>query len=496
MKKLNMIRFRLSPFGLMIVVGLLLITTGCKKWAEVPAPINSLNVGNVYTNDAAAIGVLTGVYAKMSYNNNGDQFDFEINGLSNIALSVLPGLSADELTLYSGTAFHTPYYINDLTSSDAKSFWTAIYPVVFVCNDAIEGLEKSSGLTPAVKQQLQGEAKFMRAFCYFYLVNLYGDVPLALSTDYKVNGLLARAPKAQVYGQIIADLKEAVLLLSDDYVDGSLTKTSSERIRPNKWAATALLARAYLYAGDFVNTEAAATELINNTADYELVPLNDVFLANSREAIWQLQPVGNDIYANTAEGRLFILPETGPDDFQHRYYLNSKLMEVFESGDERKALWTENVTVGADTYNYAYKYKVADLPVPTTEYMMVLRLGEQYLIRAEARAQQGNISGAVDDLNVLRTRARGSNSGDLPALSSTLLPQQALDAVAKERRVELFTEWGHRWLDLKRTARVDEVMNVETPLKGGNWNTNWQFYPIPIQEIQRDQKLKQNPGYN
>lgn len=496
MKQINFIKLKLGSCSLIIVIVFLLITPGCKKWAEVPAPVNSLNISNVYTNDAAAIGVLTGIYAKMSNNNVGQFDELEINGLSNIALTVLQGLSADELTLYSGTEFHTSYYANDLTSTDPNSFWVAIYPVVFVCNAAIEGLEKSSGLTLAVKQQLQGEAKFMRAFCYFYLVNLYGDVPLALSTDYKVNRLLARMSKEQVYHQIIADLKEAVSLLSDDYVDGSLTKTSNERVRPNKWAATALLARAYLYAGDFAKAEAAASEIISNLGMYEILPLNDVFLANSREAIWQLQPVGTDIYANTAEGRLFILPEAGPDDYQHRYYLNSKLMDAFESGDERKALWTGNVTVGTANYNYAYKYKVAHEPVSTTEYMMVLRLGEQYLIRAEARTRQGNISGAVEDLNVLRTRARGSNVGDLPALSATLSPQQALDAVAKERRVELFTEWGHRWLDLKRTGRVDEVMSVETPLKGGNWNSNWQLYPIPLQEIQRDPNLRQNPGYN
>jgi hypothetical protein len=123
---------------------------------------------------------------------------------------------------------------------------------------------------------------------------------------------------------------------------------------------------------------------------------------------------------------------------------------------------------------------------------MVLRLGEQYLIRAEARAQQGKVTGAgsaEEDLDAIRTRA-----GLSPTTAST--QAQMLDAILQERRVELFAEWGHRWLDLKRTNTIDQVMSVVAPSKGGVWESYKALYPIPFNELLLNPKLKpQNPGY-
>jgi hypothetical protein len=123
-----------------------------------------------------------------------------------------------------------------------------------------------------------------------------------------------------------------------------------------------------------------------------------------------------------------------------------------------------------------------------TEYTVVLRLAEQYLIRAEARAQQGNLLDAQADLNIIRSRAglsdRSINNVDL-----------LLTAIMHERQVELFSEWGHRWLDLKRTNTVNAVMSVITPQKGGTWSSNWAWFPIPQSEIRTNVKLKQNLGY-
>ena len=116
---------------------------------------------------------------------------------------------------------------------------------------------------------------------------------------------------------------------------------------------------------------------------------------------------------------------------------------------------------------------------------MILRLGEQYLIRAEARAQQGNVSGAWQDLNTIRMRA------DLgPSAQPDILA-----AIGHERQIELFTEMGQRWLDLKRTGQVNAVMEVATPLKGGSWNSYQQLYPVAQGDIQDDPQLTQNVGY-
>jgi hypothetical protein len=120
-----------------------------------------------------------------------------------------------------------------------------------------------------------------------------------------------------------------------------------------------------------------------------------------------------------------------------------------------------------------------------TEYLMVLRLAEQFLIRAEARAHQKNLADAISDLNIIRHRA------GLPDLSSSLVQADVLAAVEKEKRIEFFAEFGHRWFDLKRTGRVDAVLAPIKPL----WTSTAAFYPLPFSELQKDPNLTQNPGY-
>ena len=116
---------------------------------------------------------------------------------------------------------------------------------------------------------------------------------------------------------------------------------------------------------------------------------------------------------------------------------------------------------------------------------MVLRLAEQYLIRAEARAQQNNISGAQSDVNVIRNRAGLANT--TATTQGTLL-----SAIEHERQIELFAEWGHRWMDLKRTNRADAILG---PLKSSNWQSSDVLFPIPLTQIQNDPNFTQNSGY-
>jgi hypothetical protein len=482
---------KIKYFGSQVFVGgviimMLSLTTSCKKFIEVDFPVTSSNGNVVYNTDAQAIGVLTSIYSKISMSN--------LSNANLLGISLFAGLSADELNLFDlNNNTLRPYYSNDLNKqSQDVNFWSQIYPIVFIANSAIEGLNAATALTPSVKQQLLGEAKFIRAFCYFQLVNLYGDVPLALSTDVKVNSSLTRANKNVVYQQIITDLKDAQSLLNSNYVDGSLQNYSSspEKVRPTKSAATALLARTYLYTGLWSNAEAEATTVINNTS-YSLDTLNGVFLKNSKEAIWQLQPVLDGVYSNTQEGAYFVLPPSGPA-FNFPVYLSNTIVNSFEMNDRRRTKWIDSVTVsigGVQTkFYYPGKYKIGQVIKPVTEYSMVLRLAEQYLIRAEARTQQDNLNDALTDLNIIRTRA------GLPSLTiSNKANLQA--AIAQERKVELFTEWGHRWFDLKRTGTVDVLMNLVTPTKGGTWVTTDQLYPIPQSELDKAPGLEQNLGY-
>ena len=112
-------------------------------------------------------------------------------------------------------------------------------------------------------------------------------------------------------------------------------------------------------------------------------------------------------------------------------------------------------------------------------------MAEQYLIRSEARIQQGNLAGGIQDLNTIRNRA-GLSNFNLTDKNSLLT------AVLHERQVELFTEWGHRWFDLKRTNNATNVLNA---VKGAGWQPFDTLYPVPQVEIQNNGRIVQNAGY-
>lgn len=451
--------------------------SSCKKLVEVNSPTTSINAKNIYTNDQTASAILTGIYTQLSASN------LVSTDLTSIGFTT--GLSGDELTLYDGYADNRllAYYQNRLTAN-GSDFWGDIYKKIYILNAAIEGLSSASSLTPSVKTQLLGEAKFTRAFCYFYLVNLYGDVPLILRTDYSQNRIMPRTSIELVWRQIITDLIDAKSLLSSDYLDGTILNKTPERVRPTKWSAIALLARSYLYTSDWKNAEIQASEIIN-AGNYSLDSLHNVFLRNSNEAIWQLQPVNAG--SNTEDAKIYVIPATGLSG-STPVYLSRQIMSSFEYNDQRKKIWVDTASSSGIIYYFAYKYKIATLNQPVTEYNTVLRLGEQFLIRAEARAQQINFAGARSDLNEIRKRA-GLKALDLNEKTSLL------QAIYHEGQVELFAEWGHRWLDLKRTKLINAVMTEVTRKKGGSWDANWQLYPIPSFDILYDGNLTQNTGY-
>jgi hypothetical protein len=463
---------------IMVIALICTSQTGCKKLLDIEPPATSLTTLSAFNDDYTATAVMTGHYSS----------DAGILLLTSGATSLL----SDELSLLPGYSLE-PYVecYNNQLHAQLSLFWP--YRALYGCNSVIENINLSTGLSLSVKKQLLGEAKFMRSCYFFYLVNLFGDIPMPLSTDIKVNALLSRTTKDVVYRQIIADLKESSSLLSTEYLNGGLKPyiTNVERVRPTRWAALALLARTYLYAGDYANAEITASELINHNALFSLTALNDVFKANSREAIWQLQGVLANM--NTNDGNLFILNSTGPDEYKP-VYLSETFLKAFEAGDARKTdgNWVNSVTVLGTAYYYAFKYKLQFPSDPGQEYAMLFRLGEQYLIRAEARAKLGNVSGARDDLFAIRRRA-GLADGTLTANDQASL----LTAVMHERQVELFTEMGHRWLDLKRTGTIDAVMSIEAPKKGPGitWESTDALFPLPFNDLQRDKNLTQNPGY-
>jgi hypothetical protein len=477
----------------------LFFLTSCRKFVDIDPPITSVSTESAFKDDETGTAVITGLYSRLFA-------EFTKPGLS--GLSYYTELSADNLILANPSGFVnlSSYYQNTYepryTAVGGASYWTNTYSLLFTINSSIESLSGNKEMSMAVSKRLLGEAYFLRAFCYFYLTNIYGDVPLVLISNRIVSATLKRSPASDVYTQILADLSKAEGLLNSDYVGADVTQTTTERLRPNLFAVYALQARTYLYQKNYPAAEAAATKVISQTTEYSLGPLQGVFLANSSETIWALQSITAGI--NTREGAIYVLPKGGPDR-NHPVYASTSLMNSFEPGDDRENKWTDSVsvTVGTKTtvYHYPAKYKVTTIAGSTTlsEYEIVFRLAEQYLIRAEARNEQSNTTGTIDDLNALRTRSRAEISTDipdpLPDLTSSLTQVELRTKIMHERQVELFTEWSHRWFDLKRTNTIDAVMAPATALKGGIWASYKALYPVPLADILLDPALTQNPGY-
>ena len=447
----------------------LTMSISCEEFVEIEVPETEIVAETVFQSDGTATAALVNLYTEMHATSN-----FASGGSSSISL--LQGLSADELTLVSvGTELESFFFNNVIpTSPEVASIWSACYNIIFGANAIMEGLANSSSrVSMEVSTQLEGEARFIRAFCHFYLVNLFGEVPYVATTDYRINSIVSRTSVTEVYQQIIDDLIEAKELLTDDY-------PSDGRVRPNKGVATALLARVYLYTEDWANAEIQSTEVIKNTSLYGLTDLDLVFLINSNETIWQLFP--EEGRNNGFDGSTFIVV-----DAPSIAVLSDYLFNAFENGDARKDNWVGSVTTESNTYIFPFKYKSQDND-PESEYSMVFRLAEQYLIRAEARAQQNRLTEAIVDLDMIRQRAK------LPLISITnpsMSQSDLLQAIEQERRVELFTEWGHRWFDLKRTGHIDAVLStVKT-----SWEPTDILLPLPQNEIEINQNITQNPGY-
>lgn len=465
--------------------------SACKKFVEIDPPGNELVQETVFNNDASAISAIANVYSTLRASG------FASGGIYSI--SYLSGLSADEFSFYNTSdAAALGFYQNNILPTNfplQDGLWTTPYSVIYKVNAILEGIKTSNGLTAVTKTRLEGEAKFIRAFCNFYLVNLFSDVPLVLTTDYKTNSIITRTKAEQVYGQIIEDLKAAILLLDNNYLNADNVTTGVQRDRVNKFAAIALLSRVYLYKQDWQNAEILSSLVIDNNSMYDLLPLTSVFLKNSKEAIWQLSSDAK----NTDEALNFILNASTP-----KLSLRGDLISKFETNDQRKEKWIGKVTQGSATFYYPNKYTNVSGPL-ITEFSMVLRLAEQYLIRAEARINlPGKIVAGISDLNLLRQRASLPAPNNLVPWLTTLTKDEALAALEKEKFLELFSEWGHRWLDIKRWPskiapgdnsihRADDILN---PIKNG-WKKEWKLYPIPQIQIQNDPAManQQNPGY-
>lgn len=447
---------------------LLCLASSCDNFVDVEQPNSQLTGEAVFENNTTATAAMKDIYAKM-------RDDGLLTGKS-VGLSNLLGQYTDELVCYqTGITTAEPFYNNAVTATNGyvQQLWNSTYNQIYAANAVIEGVTASTGITAPQKNQLIGEALFVRALLHSYLAGVYGGCPYITTTDYEQNSTVHRLTTMAVYSQCIADLEQAVTLLPENYI-------SSERVRPNQYVARALLARLYLYTGQWAQASNEASAVLNQTAMYVWEPdLDKVFLKECTSTIWQFSAGGG--YANAQEGALFVFNAGPPPTVA----LSPTLYNSFAVGDQRKNHWIRSITDGTTTWYQPYKYQQDNSSTTTTSYSVILRLAEQYLIRAEARAMQGDLINAKQDLDFVRTNAGLSAT---TAFAATDL----VAAVMVERRFEFFTELGMRFFDLQRTGALDATL---TPVKPG-WNTTDGLWPVPQSELLINPNLApQNGGY-
>lgn len=453
----------LKPVLAFIAIILGLFITSCEDFVEVELPTSQLNAKDVFINSVSAKAALNTIYAEM-----------RDNGILG-ELSSRMGVYSDELDHYGSANSDLDFFHkNTLTQSTPTitKWWNDAYYQIYCANDIIKRVEMSQTLSDEDKNQFKGEALFVRALLHLYLTQLYGDIPYITTTNYEVNSKIHKTSQADVLYNLTEDLELASNILNDAY-------TTNNRTHPNKSAAMALLARVYLYNGKWKQADNASTYVINQD---DLYPWSDdlasIFLKESKTTIWQWSQ-GLD-GSNTRDGSEYYFNGAPPPSLA----LTSKFMGSFNSSDLRLDYWIREVSDSENSWYHAYKYKQNLDTDITMELTIVLRIAEQYLIRSEARAQLGNLEGADSDLNKIRKRA------GLPSIQS-INKANLLTLILQERRHELFTEFGHRFFDLKRFGQLDEVLDFKP-----GWNNTNMLFPLPEEELLINPNIEpQNPGY-
>jgi len=453
-----------------IIKGLLLISiliqaASCKKYLET-TPIGAVSDEAPVSDKASVETALRGVYRQLASSG--------YYGETYVTLGYFP--SGDIKNLTTGGAANL---VNVNFRADDVNFntaWNAIYNTINRANHVIAktAAVQDPALTQELKDKYIGEAKFIRALAYFDLARAWGGVQIILEPTSSLidRPAVQRSSVEQTYEQVLKDLEDAEQLLPDEL----------NRIRATRRTVWALRARLHRYRQEWALAEQYATKLIELSTDYNLVKPYGAWFKNNvvatPESIFELE------YSAINPSAIRAQMQHPTNGGTYRYAPNDRFVQLLndslESGG-RKAL-IGSVTQGGTTIWFGNLY----YRLPATDPAYIFRIAEMYLIRAEARAHLNNVEGSLADLNEIRKRA------EVPELNLSTT-EELLLAIENERRVEFAFE-AHRWFDLARTGRAEAVLEALDP------NTKVEPYelrfPVPVTQIQLDNNLTQNEGYN
>lgn len=377
-----------------------------------------------------------------------------------------------------------------------RDTWRETYTALQRINDVLENvpnIEDPNLDRDGRRGQYIGEAYFLRAYCHFFLTRIFDRVPLSTKVTKSVEDVDVDLPCAEpkdIFDLIILDLEEAIARLPEEHSNEIFT-----RGRATKGAAQALLSKVYLWRGhkafgggnaDFSKSAELANEVINSPL-YNLVPgtnYSSIFSAGAQatsETIWEQIYDNDQINGNGLQDEFQPVPVG-----QVRNVPTQKLLDAFDArlGDLRKAITIKDVPNPDENNNEPYytgKHEQIELDDPN---VVILRLADIILVRAEALNEQGQTGEAIILLDEIRQRA-----GLDPTAAAS--QDEVRDAILEERFVELAFE-GKRWYDLRRHDRV--VQEVDA-ISAENNNLRHVLWPIPVDDRLRNPNLCQNPGY-
>jgi hypothetical protein len=480
----------------------LVLLSGCREEFLDRNPRGQLTFDTFFQNEEQAVQAVNAVYAKFR--------TWELSAFPWLGLTDIISDDADK-----GSTPNDALYMLDLdeftfdpTNPAFAAAWSGHYQTIFRANLAIENLP-SVDMDAALRDRLAAEARFLRALCYFRLVQWFGDVPL-LTQPLAADAYFTqeRSPVDAVYAQIEADLRAALDALPEKsaYADKDLG-------RATKGAARGILAKVLMTRQDF----AAAAEqclAIIQSGEYALLPrYADNFLPvgeNGSESVFEIGAVAvqSAVAGPGATPYNMVQGVRGVPNLGWGFNRPSDdLVAAYEAGDPRRQatiiyvgeVLPDGSTVvedNPDILNERYNQKawVPDHPGLQDNgpgNLRLLRYADILLLAAEALNETGASAEALPFLNQVRARARGTNNFILPDVTTT--DQDLLrELIRRERRIELAME-QHRWFDLVRWGRAAEVMQaVGKPFVAGKH----ELLPLPQSEIDLSAgKLRQNPLY-
>ncbi|MFN0176089.1 MAG: RagB/SusD family nutrient uptake outer membrane protein [Saprospiraceae bacterium] len=452
-------------------------------------PIAILDGGSFFQTEEDAVQALNAAYQPLVFSNENNNFYWAFAEVTSD--EAITGGDGSRPGIAEMDAFtFTP------RTEELNSFWKLQYAGITQCNLVLDNVPNIEMNEPR-RNQIIGEALFLRSYYYFLLTQVFGDVPLFTQITPPDELKVAKTPKAVIYAQIEADCERAAILLPNQHA-------AKDVGRATKGAAYALAAKTFLYEKNWEKTLEYVTK-VKFVGIYSLMPdYQDNFRKNTQnnaESVWEIQ------HANF---------ELGVGNFLNQWWASKKyegygfaevteeFVLAFEAGDPRRQFTV--ASNNEDYFGVVYKNSFSSTKFSVRKYLQAkdsvtqkadgdinytaIRFAEVLLWEAEALTELNRVQEAQTPLEVVRVRARAQATDPLTALPPiTASDQQTMrDAVRHERRVELGFEL-HRYFDLVRWGIAAQV------LAPGFQVGKHEVFPLPQTEIDLNPALIQNPNY-